>query len=176
MNLPPDCTINAGRAGSFMPFATNAPVKVTDGVNTETVTPSAVTYNGTTCSITATFSHAYAAGAKVSSGTAGLQEAINDTPSTGSVWVTPGSGVTSAFILAAAGNANVGIRDVSGAAEQDYTWSGSAYVASAVGGVASVTASSPIASRVGRILAISLEFCCSCQQGRYWRGNAAGRL
>ena len=64
------------------PLATNAPVVVGTGANADTVTPSAVSINTPTvyqsASLTATtFSHSHGTGDRVSSGTVGLQEAIN---------------------------------------------------------------------------------------------------
>lgn len=60
----------------------NAPITVDAGSNLETVTPTAVSCSTpeipNTCSVTATFSFVHGAGAAVTSGTAGLQEAIND--------------------------------------------------------------------------------------------------
>jgi hypothetical protein len=68
------------------PFATNAPITIGTGTTVETVTPTAVSNcnigrfanNFQTCQITASFSNVHGAGEVVFSGTAGLQEAIND--------------------------------------------------------------------------------------------------
>lgn len=68
------------------PYATNAPIIVGTGATRETVTPTAVSscYKGRQsvnyqiCQITATFAQVHGAGEQVLSGTAGLQEAIND--------------------------------------------------------------------------------------------------
>ncbi len=69
---------------TLFPFAITAPIAVDNGLATgETVLPTAVSGcssnapNGT-CAITATFANAHAAGASITSGTFGLQEAIND--------------------------------------------------------------------------------------------------
>lgn len=65
------------------PFATTAPVTIGSAGNQETVTPSAVSTNvwnqtiGATATLTATFSNAHYAGERITSGTAGLQEALN---------------------------------------------------------------------------------------------------
>jgi hypothetical protein len=64
------------------PLATNAPVIVGTGTGADTVTPSAVSNNTPqvyqSSNFTATtFSHAHGSGDQVSSGTVGLQEAIN---------------------------------------------------------------------------------------------------
>lgn len=68
------------------PFATNAPITIGTGTTVETVTPTAVSNcnvgrfanNYQTCTITATFAQLHGAGEIVTSGTAGLQEAIDD--------------------------------------------------------------------------------------------------
>lgn len=62
------------------PLSTNAPVVVGIGTNAETVTPSAVSGSGQgydAWSFTATFSNLHGTGDTISSGTFGLQEAIN---------------------------------------------------------------------------------------------------
>lgn len=76
-----------GQNSFFFPFATNVPVTIVDGANTETVTPSSVSspvvaapssLEPYACSITATFSNAHGIGVLVISGDAGLAEAAND--------------------------------------------------------------------------------------------------
>ncbi len=71
----------------FFPFATNVPVTIVDGSNTETVTPSSVgaptvaapsSVEAYACSITASFSNAHGIGVQIISGDAGLAEAAND--------------------------------------------------------------------------------------------------
>lgn len=69
---------------TFMPLATNAPILF----DTEIVTPTAVscstpTQQGT-CNFTATVVNVHGSGSRVSSGTFGLQEAINDASQSGS--------------------------------------------------------------------------------------------
>lgn len=121
------CSVLVGNKAIF-PFSTNAPLTISDGANTETVTPSAVYIDGSICNITAAFANAHGAGIRVTSGTHGLQEAINDsTGATSTVWVTARSGVTSTIILAAAGRTNVGIIDVSGPQQHTYQFTGSSY-------------------------------------------------
>lgn len=70
-----------------VPLATNAPVSVGVGSNVETVTPSAVNNIGNAmpgvAGFTATFTKLHGTGDLVSSGTCGLQEAINDCNSRG---------------------------------------------------------------------------------------------
>lgn len=69
---------------TFMPLATNAPILL----DTEIVTPSAVSCftptQGGTCFFTATVVNSHGSGSRVSSGTFGLQEAINDASQSGS--------------------------------------------------------------------------------------------
>jgi hypothetical protein len=102
----------------FMPFSTNAPIKV----GTETVTPSAV---GTGCRIgavpgacilTATFSNAHTTSDTVAPATFGLQEALNDAGSSGGGAVTidsawAGLGGTTDIKNAATLPSNTGIED-----------------------------------------------------------------
>jgi hypothetical protein len=66
---------------TYMPLAVDAPITVGSGSNQETVTPSAVncktpTQYGT-CTITATFANIHGTGDYVTTGTVGLQEALN---------------------------------------------------------------------------------------------------
>ena len=112
-------TVNLGDGRQIQPFSTNAPLLI----GKEVVTPSAVSgcVLGNTsvgaCSITATFAQVHAGtGDLVSSGTAGLQEALNDTINTGGVvtvdsaWA--GNGGTSGMIAAAVIPGNGSIEDV----------------------------------------------------------------
>lgn len=76
----PNVVLADGR--TLNPFATTAPLTFDIGANAETVTPSAVSVvtggpAGLTVNITATFANVHGQGCRVSSGTAGLQEAIN---------------------------------------------------------------------------------------------------
>jgi len=63
------------------PLATNAPINIGSGANLETVTPSAVSCSTPqaldTCSFTATFANTHGVGDLVTTGSYGLQEAIN---------------------------------------------------------------------------------------------------
>jgi hypothetical protein len=115
-----NCTVNLGDDRLIMPFATNAPLRV----GTETVTVSAV---GAGCllnsymigagSITATVSNAHTVADVLSSGTFGLQEALNDAGNSGggvvvvdSAWQNLGG--TSAMIIAATLPSNTQIQDL----------------------------------------------------------------
>lgn len=105
-SAPPSLTIDSGGSGTgsqtyimrvnafiilprlggrkFMPLATNAPILL----DNEVVTPSSVSCptpdQPGTCFITATVANVHGAGSHVSSGTFGLQEAINDASQSGS--------------------------------------------------------------------------------------------
>jgi hypothetical protein len=72
-------TLSDGRY--FTPLATNAPITIGNGANTETVTPSAVNCTTPqlldTCTVTATFTQLHNPGDQIRSGTVGLQEALN---------------------------------------------------------------------------------------------------
>ena len=103
------------------PLATNAPVVVGTGANADTVTPSAVSTNTPqvyqSSSLTATtFSHSHGTGDRVSSGTVGLQEAINVASGAGGGYVIVDAdwtryGGTDAMIEAATVPAGVSIVD-----------------------------------------------------------------
>lgn len=124
-------TLQDGR--ELAPFAVGTPITVGTGSTVETVTPTSVSSCSIgrssnayqTCSITASFSNVHGTGEPVSSGTAGLQEAINDAflntvkaPGIGGTVVvdkawTAGGGTT-AFITAALPYSNVSILDERG--------------------------------------------------------------
>ena len=136
------CNVSAnGSATSFYAFNTNAPVLVTDATaaNNEVLTPSAVTNTNSFCSITVTPSHSHYS-FKVSSGTGGLQEALNSiaaqqvAPSV--VWLDRNwytlanavPGTTPATIIgAAAGGVSRILVDDTTAPFTPYIWNGTAY-------------------------------------------------
>jgi len=103
-----------------MPFSTNAPIKV----GTEVVTPTAVgsgcivgNIGAGACAITATFVHSHSTADYISSGTFGLQEALNDAHLSGggavtidSAWVSLGG--TTAIYDAAVVPSSTNIEDV----------------------------------------------------------------
>jgi len=78
--------VNLTDGRSINPFNVNAPITIDIGANQETVTPTSVSGCGSaaipgqlpTCAITASFSFLHGPGTFVTSGTFGLQEAIND--------------------------------------------------------------------------------------------------
>lgn len=73
--------VTAGDGTQFMPLSITAPIIVGGPTNSETVTPSAVSCatpsQYSTCAVTATFANVHGRGEPVTSGTVGLQEAIN---------------------------------------------------------------------------------------------------
>jgi hypothetical protein len=112
-------TANLGDGRQIIPFNTNAPIYV----GSELVTPSAVTglimndLNPNDCKITATFSQSHSTADKITSGTFGLQEALNDAGICGGGVVVvdmawQNSGGTSAMILAATIPSGVAIQDI----------------------------------------------------------------
>lgn len=115
------CT-TAGDGTSVCPLATNAPILVGVGSTQDTVTPTALSncsYQSAayaSCTVTGSFTFTHGTGEQVTSGSYGLQEAIN-LANTGSggiatvdkVWA--GFGGTTAKITAAAGFSNVAIED-----------------------------------------------------------------
>lgn len=122
---------------AFYPLATDAPLRIdaeTPAV-TETVTPSAVTCTSgslqSTCTFTATFANAHSGNFTVTSGTFGIQEAINELPSAGGVVVVSnGFGGSTATITTTTtgGEADVNILDVRNGAYTFYALRGSLYV------------------------------------------------
>lgn len=130
---PSFCTVTAAGIPLSPVFAVGTPVLIKDQVtaNSETVTPSAVNVGGAGCSITVSPANHHNTFV-LSSGTAGLQEAINyahDLPY--EVILTPDwsrlGGITS-MIATARGNSNVQISDQRSACIIAYIWSGSSYV------------------------------------------------
>lgn len=118
-------------------FSVTAPITIGSGSSKETVTPTSVSsgcgnfnvgtgagQSSAACSITAVFANAHGQGDQIVSGSAGLQEAINDAFSHGGgevivdpVWINGGG--TSALINAALPYAGVSIVDYS---KQSPTW------------------------------------------------------
>lgn len=116
--LPASVTLPDG--ASLDPYNVNAPITINDATP-ETVTPTAVSINSDgTVSITANLSHTHGQGAVISSGSVGLQEAINAANAAGggvvaidAAWA--GFGGTQAILLAATLVAGVHILDNRGA-------------------------------------------------------------
>src|SRR5437660_5826162 len=119
-----DCIFTAVNGRTFRPFQVGTPVTINDS-NQETVTPTAVVNSATGCSFTATLANAHAAGTLVSSGTFGLQEAIQDafTMGGGTVTVDPfwtAAGGTETLLSAALPYTSVAIKDTRRGIEQDW--------------------------------------------------------
>jgi hypothetical protein len=140
------CYVTGGLGSAFFPFATNAPVFIQDqpsGSNNERVTPSAITTPGAAgCGFTGSPSHSHSL-FTVSSGTGGLQEALNQlssqsTPASVIVldraWyqsVAAVGGTASVVIgTTAKGSTGINLVDTTTSPWTWYAWSGSAYVAS----------------------------------------------
>jgi len=111
-----------GDGSYFNPFSTTAPLTFDIGSNAETVTPSSVATiaqgpAGLTVNITATFANVHGQGCRVTTGTAGLQEAINyaNTENGGGIVVVDGVwaklGGTSAILSAAVPATGVSVLD-----------------------------------------------------------------
>lgn len=124
----------AGDGTAFTPFATNAPVTIGGPTNQETLTPSAVSCNTPTvydsCTFTVTVTKAHGRGEPISSGTMGLQEAINlqNSAGGGTVLTDAGwysAGGTKTMVLAVVSTTpKVWIWDTSGVAPVWYGKSG----------------------------------------------------
>lgn len=104
-------------------FSVTAPITIGVGSTKETVTPSAVSgcsASNTTCLVTASFTYAHGNGDRVVSGTAGLQEAINDAfaQGGGQVVVDAQWSGTNTLLYAAIPYNNVGVVDYRAAAVQ----------------------------------------------------------
>lgn len=142
---PSICQVSPPNAPSFLPFATNAPVFIVDATaaNSELVTPSAVTNTGSQAGITiAPANNHYSF--NLISGTAGLQEVLNQIPSTSPYpvdvvldrsWYAQVTGIigsTPAGIIASvAGNSAAYLIDRTTAPWTYYSWNGTAYIVSA---------------------------------------------
>lgn len=124
-------TLGDGRV--IFPLATNAPITIDAGSNQETVTPSSLSNCAAnlglyTCQVSASFTKTHGTGSLITSGTVGLQEAINSGGGTGgggvvlvdSSWTANGG--TTAMLSAAAPYSNVSIKDNRATAVNPY-WS-----------------------------------------------------
>lgn len=133
-SVPILCTVNAGGSILSPVFSVGTPITIKDSnpANTEIVTPSRVTVNGSGCSITVAPAHPHN-NYILTSATAGLQESINYAQGLAyQVVLTPDwtrIGGTTGMITATRGNSNVSIIDERTALFISYTWNGSTYVA-----------------------------------------------
>lgn len=119
------CSFTAANGRSFFPLAVGSPITIGDA-SSETVTPTAVSIAATGCSFTATLTNAHAAGAALGTGTAGLQEAINDafTMGGGTVVADPfwaAAGGTDTLLNAALVFPSVAIEDTRKGIPQNWT-------------------------------------------------------
>ena len=133
-----------GASATFQVFATNAPIEIVDvnAANNEVLTPSAVVQTAASCGFRGTVANNHNT-FKVISGTAGLQEALNNlaVPTVAYParivldrgWYALAAaipGTTPAKIIAAAkGNAKAFLADTSVYPETFYAWNGTQYVA-----------------------------------------------
>ncbi len=139
---PATCQVSGG-GKNFAAFSAGTPIRIVDGnpALTEIATPSAVYIRA--CSVIMTTAYAHVPPFYLTSGTGGLQEAINanqtaDGPNTivlDAEWyklIAPGS---AAGILAAVhGIADLGIEDVTTAPYTFYRWNGTQYAVVTSGG------------------------------------------
>lgn len=132
-------------SASILPFATNAPIFIIDATaaNSELVTPSSVTNNGSSCGVsTAPANNHYSF--KLISGTGGLQEVLNQIPSATAYpvnvyldrnWYTLMTGVTTSSPAAAintvAGSSAAYLVDRTTVPWTYYSWNGTNYTPSA---------------------------------------------
>lgn len=163
-NVTSTLTLAAGFTTLFdgtvlYPLSTNAPITVGIGASAETVTPTAVSGSNNPAyqsnSVTAPFANAHGVGDRITSGTCGLQEAINyaNGKGGGTVVVDIGwsiIGGTNAMLAAAVipANGSVTIEDNRGSASNGFTYW--AYRAtSGVIAAPSAATSSTVASQPG---------------------------
>ena len=113
-------SVGVSNQGPFNPLAINAPITIGIGADQETITPTAVSGCGAgqplgTCQVTGSFTYLHGPNEPVTSGSYGLQEAINSAHGTGG-WVSLSSGwtqlgATNATITASTAYSNVYIQD-----------------------------------------------------------------
>lgn len=126
----------------FVPFQANEVITIDKGLSkaeTLTVTPSNCFVASLTCTLAGSFTFTHKTGFNITSGTFGLQEAINQallSPPSGTVlidatWQGPAG---SSLITAAVGAITVVIQDNRSGTPQYYQWNGSAYVLVTSGG------------------------------------------
>lgn len=135
---PNTCRVQGG-ASFFNAFSVGVPIRIVDGNPSlsETVTPSAVTINNTTCAITISPAHQHNLPFYLTSATGGLQEAINAAhtePAVNTVildttfYTLVGASNVSSTIYAASGYTQLGLVDVTQTPYVWYGWNGSHYV------------------------------------------------
>lgn len=110
---------------TIMPFAVGSPLLVEDSTRTETIVPSAVSCSlgSSSCSVTAVFRFSHPGHFSVTSGTFGLQEAINQQKNQGGlVLISPQWPGQTPLIEHAQGFANVQIEDLREGTTTWYGW------------------------------------------------------
>jgi hypothetical protein len=141
---PATCQVSGG-GKNFAAFVAGIPIKIVDSnpAHTEIDTPAAVFIND--CAVSMTTSYIHSTPFYLTSGTGGLQEAINNGPVKvggpntiilNAEWyalVSPGS--PSSVIAEVHGNTSLGLVDVTTTPYTSYSWSGSQYVAAGTGSV-----------------------------------------
>jgi hypothetical protein len=164
-------TLQDGR--TIVPYSVTAPIIVGIGSVAETVTPTAVSGCAknappNSCQITATFTNAHGAGTQVASGSAGLQEAINDaqnSPTPGGivavdkVWAENGG--TSTMVTAALPYHQVAIEDSRSGPVQFYNISQAATTALATPATLTAVTAAPSATPVGAFGTGTYHMCIS---------------
>ena len=130
--VPSTCLVT-GPSGNFVPFSTTAPITIVDAnpANNETLTPTAVSVSGSSCTLTVSPANQHFS-FSIQSGTCGLQEAINavGTAQQAVIVVTPdfgNRGCDTPTIIAAAGSSNVSISDQRRAPYQSWLFNGTTY-------------------------------------------------
>lgn len=164
---PGICQYTPPASGQVVPFATNAPVLIQDASasNSEIVTPSSVTNTGSQCGITVSpVNNHYSFNLR--SGTGGLQEALNNIPSSAIYntvvyldrnWYTAINSIAAqvstqsaqAVIGSVAGSSNAVLIDNTTTPFTSYVWNGTKYV------VAGSPSAVPFNARVTSYTAIS---------------------
>ena len=154
-------TVTLQNGQTIMPLSTNAPITFGSGSTQETVTPTAVSgcvANGAygSCQVTASFTYDHGRGTPISSGTAGLQEAIDAANSAGGGlvlvdqnWVKYG-GTSTMITSTATAETGVSLEDLRSTGPVFYNKSGSNYASVLTVGATNVTgASIPVATSCG---------------------------
>jgi hypothetical protein len=138
------------------------PVAITDGgvgsTSSEIVTPTATSQSASSCGFSASTLHSHATFV-LSSGTAGLQEAIvtqqQNAPDFDvildkywyqTVAALPGNPTPASIIASVTGNANVSIADTTTQPWTFYSWNGTQYVATSSTGSLAITSVTPLAA------------------------------
>jgi hypothetical protein len=143
---PDSCRVQGG-ASFFFAFTAGTPVLLVDGnpAATETVTPTAVVNSNVSCALTIAPAHDHQLPFFFTSGTGGLQEALNQNltnPQANTVildnafyQMAGGASQVAAWIAAAQGNAQLGLEDITQVPTVWYAWNGTQYVRVGNGGL-----------------------------------------